>query len=75
MSFKYRCDACGNCVCYSLPKEDWGVADVCLYDGGFPVNWRKVRSTRRKPAAAKRSHNNPKAKITTSGFKCDYSRG
>ena len=40
---KYKCDACGNCVCYSEPKEDWGVADKCLYDVGFPVNWRKVR--------------------------------
>jgi hypothetical protein len=43
---KYKCDACGNCVCYSEPKEDWGLPekDICLYDVGFPVNWRKVRA-------------------------------
>jgi hypothetical protein len=48
---KYKCDACGNCVCYSEPKEDWGLPEICLYDVGFPVNWRKVR------VVARRSHN------------------
>ena len=44
---KYKCDACGNCICYSEPKEDWGLPekDMCLYEVGFPVNWRKVRKT------------------------------
>jgi hypothetical protein len=58
---RYKCDACGNCVCYSEPKEDWGTADICTYDVGFPVNWRKVRKTahntrRRKPVKSLRKH-------------------
>jgi hypothetical protein len=44
--YKYKCDACGSCVCYSEPKEDWGPANCCPYDVGFPENWRKVRKLR-----------------------------
>jgi hypothetical protein len=45
---KYKCDACGTCVCSSEPEEDWGIAEICLYDVGFPVNWRKVTKTNKE---------------------------
>jgi len=47
----YKCDACGSCVCWCHPTEDWGVADNCMYDVGVPVNWRKARPP--KPNAIK----------------------
>jgi hypothetical protein len=45
-SFRYECNACGNCICYSKPKEDWGlpVKDKCLYNVGYSANWRKKMS-------------------------------
>jgi hypothetical protein len=53
----YKCDSCGNCVCYSEPEKDWGAPRSCLYDVGFPVNWRKVLKTVRRCAPLNRQRN------------------
>lgn len=45
---KYKCDACGNCTCYSEPDEDWGVPNKCLYENSFPQNWKKVVKDRKE---------------------------
>ena len=67
---KYKCDACGNCTCYSEPKEDWGVPknDMCLYEVGFPVNWRKVR----KKVRAKRPVQQPQPESVTPCLTCEF---
>ena len=43
----YKCDACGNAVCWVHPREAWGLPTRgCMYDVGVPVNWRKAKRQR-----------------------------
>lgn len=61
---RYKCDACGNAVCWVYPREDWGLPTRgCLYDVGVPVNWRKIR--RQCTTASCRKGQRPHAKRTS----------